>query len=180
MDAVELFREFGFQVNSPRKTPRKNAWRFLHLHPPPRQVNLNLSRKTRFVSQPFSGTWGPVEVFFFETRFVSRWGKSECLGIWEVLSWCCMTWWWFPCTLDGILLITDSFVLRLQATDPFSTENKPLIYSFWRGRLKFNHVTYGHFVSFDIYSYFDMFHHNATSLPRGQIYQYQKSYNLNF
>ena len=24
----------------------------------------------------------------------------------------------------------------------------------WRGRLKFNHVTYGHFVSFDICSYF--------------------------
>ena len=153
-----------------KKTAWKNAWRFLHLHPPPaRWISIFLGKHVLFPSR-FQGPGDQGGCFF--PRFVSkRWGKSECLGIWEVLSWCCMTWWWFPCTLDGILLMTDSFVLRLQATDPFSTENKPLIYSFgeggWNSIMSLMDIL---FLLIFTVSFFHLFHHNVTSFTKSSSF----------
>ena len=50
---------------------------------------------------------------------------------------------------------------------PIQHRNQTIDIFLWRGRLKFNHVTYGHVVSFDIYSYFfHVLHHNVTSFTK--------------
>lgn len=140
---MELSRSFFVServciwVNSPRKTARKNAWGFLHLHPP-------IGR--------FQGP-GARCFFLFAFRFETlrkirvSWDLGSLIMVlYDMVM--------IPMHL-GWHFVNNRFVC-FEATGyrPVQHRKQTIDILLWRGRLKFNHVIYGYFVSFDIYSYF--------------------------